>query len=149
MVSWHSSCIALNFLPTASNHQTLSSLPVSLQPCLHFPWSCPAAKNIFLPLRPEHQHDHLSIYRLSASHSVLTSAAHTDRSGVERGSPERQSTKWHSISATVENWGTLCAMRQIVQYEVWGCEECEEGGTKSCTHQTPTAASQRGNESWC
>lgn len=111
MVSRHSSCIELNFLPTASNHQTQPSLSVSLQACLHFPWSCPAAKNIFLPLRPERQCDHLSIYRFSASHSVLTRAAHTDRAGVERGSPEKQSRPNDTVARPQCRTEAPCAQR--------------------------------------
>lgn len=141
--SWHHFCTETNFIPTAANHQTQASPPASQS---DFPWSCPAAENIFLPLRPERCLDHTSLFtELSASHSVLTRTTHTDRSGVERGSPEGRARP----NDTVETRGAVWARRQTVKSEVWGCEECEEGGVKACTQQTPTAASQGGNESWC
>lgn len=65
----------------------------------------PTAQNIFLPLRPERREDHTYLFTDSfASHCVLTSATHTDRSGVERGSPEgraHQMTQWLGHSGRV------------------------------------------------
>ncbi len=149
MASWHNFCTELNFLPTATNHQTRSSLPVSLKSCLYFPRSCHAANNTFLPLRPESCLDHTSLFTdFSASHCVLTRMTHTDGSGVERGSPEGRAQPNDTV-AGVQKRGAVWARRQTVEYVVWGCEECQEGGAKACTQQTPTAASQRGNESWC
>lgn len=58
-----------------------------------------------------------------------------------------QMTQWLERSGEARR--RVWARRQTVEYEVWGCEECQEGGVKACTQQTPTAASQRGNKSWC
>lgn len=111
-----------NFLPTVTNHQTHSSFPVSPKSCLHFPWSYPAAKNIFLC------HDHTSLFTdFSASHSVLTKMRHTNSTGVERGSSEGRATQmiqWLGCSA--ELWH--CASEET-NCKVWVCEECHEGGS--------------------
>lgn len=111
-----------NFLPTVTNHQTHSSFPVSPKSCLHFPWSYPAAKNVFLC------HDHTSLFTdLSASHSVLTKMRHTNSTGVERGSSEGRATQmiqWLGCSA--ELWHCVS---EETNCKVWVCEECHEGGS--------------------